>query len=90
MTRYILLQICGNNLKKQNEYNDLIGKSFEMNNHLTLNKDIELHFKDRKIKGKLETIIKENDTKKIFFLSTNKFSCQIQVEKYYNKEQINN
>lgn len=83
MREYILLDIQSYSLKKKNEYDKYKLKEFQMNDHLSIGKDIILIFKDDKIKAKFESIIKEDDTNKIFCLSTNKFTSLIQVKKYY-------
>ena len=84
MREYVLLQICNNNVKKPTEYNNLINQTFKMNDKLEFNKPIEMHFKNQIVKAKLETIKKESDTLKTFFLATNKFSCIVQLKKFYD------
>ena len=83
MREYIILDIVSYNTKKKNEYDKYKLKEFQMNDHLSIGKDVILIFKDDKIKAKFESIIKEDDTNKIFCLSTNKFTSLIQVKKYY-------
>ena len=83
MREYIILDIVSYNTKKKNEYDKYKLKEFQMNDHLSIGKDVILIFKNDKIKAKFESIIKEDDTNKIFCLSTNKFTSLIQVKKYY-------
>lgn len=88
MRDYILLDIQSYSLKKKNEYDKYKMKKFQMNDKLYVGKDIVLDFKDSKLKVKLESIEKIDDTNKVFFLNTNKFCASIQVADYYRE--INN
>lgn len=90
MREYILLDIQSYSLKKKNEYDKYKNKEFQMSDKLTINQNIELIFKDSKLKVKLESIEKTDDANKVFFLSTNKFCASIQVAKYYNQNVTNN
>lgn len=83
LREYILLDIQSYSLKKKDEYDKYKLKEFQMDDHLSVGKDVELIFKNDKIKAKFESIIKEDDTNKIFCFSTNKFTSLIQVKKYY-------
>lgn len=89
MRDYILLDIQSYSLKKKNEYDKYKMKKFQMNDKLYVGKDIILDFKDSKLKVKLESIEKTDDTNKVFFLNTNKFCASIQVAKYYNQNVTN-
>ena len=89
MREYIMLDVVSYNTRKKNEYDKYKLQTFQMDDHLSIGKNMELIFKDSKIKAKLESIIKEDDTNKIFCLSTNKFTSLIQVKKYYHQDVTN-
>lgn len=89
LREYIMLDIQSYSLRKKDEYDKYKNKEFQMSDKLTINQNIELIFKDSKLKVKLESIEKTDDTNKVFFLNTNKFCASIQVKKYY-KDVTNN
>lgn len=89
MREYIMLDVVSYNIRKKDEYDKYKNKEFQMSDKLTINQNIELIFKDSKLKVKLESIEKTDDTNKVFFLNTNKFCASIQVKKYY-KDVTNN
>lgn len=86
MREYILLQIQSYNMKKPNEYDKYKLKTFNMSDKLSINQNVELVFGNQTIKAKLESVIKEDDVKKIFCINTNKWIALIQVSEYYNNE----
>ena len=86
MREYVLLQMQSYNTKKPNEYNKYKLKTFSMEDKLKINQNVEFIFDNQTIKAKLESVIKEDDVKKIFCINTNKWIALIQVSEYYNNE----
>ena len=68
-------------MKKPNEYDEYKDKKFKMNDVLHIGSNVELVFKDKTLKAKLESITKEHEinTYKRFVLTTNKFTSIIQL-----------
>lgn len=89
MHEYIMLDIQSYSLKKRDEFDLYKNKNFIMNDKLIIGKDLILDFNGDKLKVKLESIEKIDDTNKTFFLSTNKFCASIQVADYYNQNVTN-
>lgn len=89
MREYVLLQMQSYNMKKPNEFDKYKLKTFNMSDKLRINQNIEFVFDNQTIKAKLESIIKEDDVKKIFCINTNKWIALIQVSEYYNNSEIN-
>ena len=86
MREYVLLQMQSYNTKKPNEYDKYKLKTFSMVDKLKINQNVEFIFDNQTIKAKLESVIKEDDVKKIFCINTNKWIALIQVSEYYNNE----
>lgn len=86
MREYVLLQMQSYNMKKPNEFDKYKLKTFNMSDKLRINQNIEFVFDNQTIKAKLESVIKEDDVKKIFCINTNKWVALIQVSEYYNNE----
>ena len=59
--------------RKANEFDKYIGKKFTMVDKVTIGKSIELIFEKDKLKVRLDSIEKIDDTNKLFCISTNKF-----------------
>ena len=89
MREYVLLQMQSYNMKKPNEFDKYKLKTFNMSDKLKINQNIELVFDNQTLKAKLESVIKEDDVKKIFCINTNKWIALIQVSEYYNNNEIN-
>lgn len=89
MREYVLLQMQSYNMKKPNEFDKYKLKTFNMSDKLRINQNIELVFDNQTIKAKLESVVKEDDVKKIFCINTNKWVALIQVSEYYNDNEIN-
>ena len=86
MREYVLLQMQSYNMKKPNEFDKYKLKTFNMSDKLKINQNVEFIFDNQTIKAKLESVIKEDDVKKIFCINTNKWIALIQVSEYYNNE----
>ena len=86
MRKYVLLQMQSYNTKKPNEYDKYKLKTFSMVDKLKINQNVEFIFDNQTIKAKLESVVKEDDVKKIFCINTNKWIALIQVSEYYNNE----
>lgn len=86
MREYVLLQMQSYNMKKTDEFNKYKLKTFKMVDKLKINQNVEFIFDNQTIKAKLESVIKEDDVKKIFCINTNKWIALIQVSEYYNDE----
>lgn len=86
MREYVLLQMQSYNTKKPNEYDKYKLKTFSMVDKLKINQNVEFIFDNQTIRAKLESVIKEDDVKKIFCINTNKWIALIQVSEYYNNE----
>lgn len=86
MREYVLLQMQSYNTKKPNEYDKYKLKTFSMADKLKINQNVEFIFDNQTIKAKLESVIKEDDVRKIFCINTNKWIALIQVSEYYNNE----
>ena len=65
------------------KYDKYLNKNFKMNDKLVVGKDVVLDFGNERLKVKLESIYKTNDTEKEFCISTSKFCAII---KAINKE----
>lgn len=89
MREYVLLQMQSYNMKKTDEFNKYKLKTFKMSDKLKINQNVEFIFDNQTIKAKLESVIKEDDVKKIFCINTNKWIALIQVSEYYNNSEIN-
>ena len=89
MREYVLLQVQSYNMKKPNEFDKYKLKTFNMSDKLKINQNIELVFDNQTLKAKLESVVKEDDVKKIFCINTNKWIALIQVSEYYNNNEIN-
>ncbi len=89
MREYVLLQMQSYNMKKPNEFDKYKLKTFNMSDKLKINQNIELIFDNQTLKAKLESVVKEDDVKKIFCINTNKWIALIQVSEYYNNNEIN-
>ena len=89
MREYVLLQMQSYNMKKPNEFDKYKLKTFNMSDKLKINQNIELVFDNQTLKAKLESVVKEDDVKKIFCINTNKWVALIQVSEYYNNNEIN-
>ena len=89
MREYVLLQMQSYNMKKPNEFDKYKLKTFNMSDKLKINQNIELVFDNQTLKAKLESVVKEDDVKKIFCINTNKWIALIQVSEYYNNNEIN-
>ena len=83
MHEYIVKEISSYNLKKPTLYDKYLNKNFKMNDKLIVGKDVVLDFGNERLKVKLESIYKTNDTGKEFCISTSKFRAKI---KAINKE----
>ena len=83
MHEYIVKEISSYNLKKPTLYDKYLNKNFKMNDKLIVGKDVVLDFGNERLKVKLESIYKTNDTEKEFCISTSKFCAIIKV---INKE----
>ena len=83
MHEYIVKEISSYNLKKPALYDKYLNKNFKMNDKLIVGKDVVLDFGNERLKVKLESIYKTNDTEKEFCISTSKFCAII---KAINKE----
>lgn len=59
--------------RKANEFDKYIGKKFTMVDKVTIGKSVELIFEKDKLKVRLDSIEKIDDTNKLFCISTNKF-----------------
>ena len=84
MREYVLLQMQSYNPKISFDKYKL--KTFNMSDKLRINQNVELIFDNQTVKGKLESVVKEDDVKKIFCINTNKWVALIQVSEYYNNE----
>ena len=89
MREYVLLQMQSYNMKKPNEFDKYKLQTFNMSDKLKINQNIELVFDNQTLKAKLESVVKEDDVKKIFCINTNKWIALIQVSEYYNNNEIN-
>ena len=83
MHEYIVKEISSYNLKKPTLYDKYLNKNFKMNDRLIVGKDVVLDFGNERLKVKLESIYKTNDTEKEFCISTSKFCAIIKAK---NKE----
>ena len=79
MHEYIVKEISSYNLKKPTLYDKYLNKNFKMNDKLVVGKDIVLDFGNERLKVKLESIYKTNDTEKEFCISTSKFCAIIKA-----------
>lgn len=59
--------------RKPNEFDKYIGKKFKMVDKVTIGKTVELIFEKDKLKVRLDSIEKIDDTNKLFCINTNKF-----------------
>lgn len=72
MHEYIVQQIQSYT-KKPNEFDKYIDKKFTMLDKISIGKPIELVFEKDKLKVRLDSIEKIDDTNKLFCMVTNKF-----------------